>query len=169
MATRWTPEERLAFVQSLPRKRIVASLVAYHRGRLLLVKPTYRDGWLLPGGVVESGESPAECCIRETEEELGLRLPMRRLLLVDHAPDPGDGSSDCLHFWFGTDELTEAQLARITLPPDEIEAFRLVPPNEAHALLIPRMAVRLDTLLRHADSGHTIVSEKGRAPGARRD
>lgn len=47
MPNRQTKEQKLAFVKSLPRKRIVACLVAYHGGRLLIVKPTYRDGWLL--------------------------------------------------------------------------------------------------------------------------
>lgn len=162
MPTGQTPEERLAFVRSLPRKRIVASLVAYHRGRLLLVKPTYRDGWLLPGGVVEAGESPAAGCVREAEEELGLHLPVRSLLLVDHASEPGDGSGDSLHFWFATDDLTEAQVEQIALPRDEIEEYRLVRPEDAGELLIPRMAARLGFLLRHDGAGYTVWSEDGR-------
>lgn len=161
MPTRQTEEQRLAFVKSLPRKRIVACLVAYHHGRLLIVKPTYRDGWLLPGGVVEAGESPATGCIRETREELGLVLPIRRLLLVDHATDPGDGSGESLQFWFGTDELSSAQIERIALPADELEAYRLVRPADADQHLIPRMAARLRVLLRHGDAGHTVCSQNG--------
>jgi 8-oxo-dGTP diphosphatase len=30
-------------------------------GRVLLVKPTYKDGWEIPGGYVEVGESPPSC------------------------------------------------------------------------------------------------------------
>jgi 8-oxo-dGTP diphosphatase len=30
------------------------------QGRILLVKPTYKDGWEIPGGYVEPGETPVE-------------------------------------------------------------------------------------------------------------
>jgi len=163
MTTRWTQEQRIEYARSLPKRRIVACLVAYHGGRLLIVKPTYRDGWLLPGGVVEANESPAAGCVRETQEELGLVLPIRRLLLVDHAADPGDGSGDSLQFWFGTDELSAAQVEQIALPADELEAFRFVPPADAQRLLIPRMAARLGVLLEHGASGHTVCSQDGSA------
>ena len=41
-------------------------------GRVLLVHPTYKDTWDIPGGYVERGESPAAACRRELQEELGL-------------------------------------------------------------------------------------------------
>ncbi|MEO0768780.1 MAG: NUDIX hydrolase [Cyanobacteria bacterium J06649_4] len=34
-------------------------------GRLLILKPTYRNDWLIPGGVVEANESPRHACMRE--------------------------------------------------------------------------------------------------------
>ena len=40
--------------------------------RVLLVKPNYRAGWSLPGGILEEGEPPHVGCFREVEEELGL-------------------------------------------------------------------------------------------------
>lgn len=163
MTTKWTPEQRTEYTKRLPRKRIVACLVAHHGGGLLLVKPTYREGWLLPGGTVEAGESPAAGCLRETQEELGLVLPITRLLLVDHATDPGDGSGDCLQFWFGTDDLTTAQVDAIVLPADEIETFRFVRPVDARQLLVPRMAARLEVLLRHGAASRTLCSEDGHA------
>ena len=42
-------------------------------GRVLLVKPSYRTVWTLPGGVSERGESPIDCMHRELREETGLR------------------------------------------------------------------------------------------------
>jgi ADP-ribose pyrophosphatase YjhB (NUDIX family) len=41
-------------------------------GRVLLVKPSYRRVWTLPGGVSQRGESPIECMRRELREETGL-------------------------------------------------------------------------------------------------
>jgi ADP-ribose pyrophosphatase YjhB (NUDIX family) len=43
-------------------------------GRVLLARPTYRDGWLPTGGFVQKGETPLETVTREVREELGLDL-----------------------------------------------------------------------------------------------
>jgi len=56
------------------------------QGRVLLVKPTYKDGWDIPGGYVEPGESPKQAARREVLEELGIEPPIGRLLVVDWAP-----------------------------------------------------------------------------------
>jgi 8-oxo-dGTP diphosphatase len=50
-------------------------------GRILLVRPTYKDGWDIPGGYVEPGESPAEACHRELKEEIGLDRELGTLLV----------------------------------------------------------------------------------------
>ncbi|MGI9001266.1 MAG: NUDIX domain-containing protein [Pseudonocardia sp.] len=54
-------------------------------GRVLLLHPTYKDTWDIPGGYVERGESPASACEREVHEEIGLRRTANRLLAVDWA------------------------------------------------------------------------------------
>jgi len=58
-------------------------------GRVLVVKPTYKPGWELPGGSVEDGESPATAATREVDEELGLRRSPGCLLAVDYVPAGG--------------------------------------------------------------------------------
>ncbi len=41
-------------------------------GRWLFVRPIYRKGWTLPGGLVDRGEQPATTVVREMGEELGI-------------------------------------------------------------------------------------------------
>ena len=45
------------------------------KGRLLILKPTYKAGWTIPGGEMEAdGETPWEACQREVAEECGLTV-----------------------------------------------------------------------------------------------
>jgi 8-oxo-dGTP diphosphatase len=60
-------------------------------GRVMLVRPTYKSGWDIPGGYVERDESPLAACRREVREELGIALTIGRLLVVDWAPHPDEG------------------------------------------------------------------------------
>ena len=41
-------------------------------GKVLLVRHSYKGGWMLPGGAVERGEPPADAVLRELKEEIGL-------------------------------------------------------------------------------------------------
>lgn len=76
------------FYQRAPRKRIAAGVVARdEQGRILLVKPTYKEPWEIPGGVVDAGESPLATCQREIEEELGVPWSVGKLLVIDYVGD----------------------------------------------------------------------------------
>ena len=51
------------------------ALIFDRSGRLLILKPTYKTGWTIPGGVMEAdGETPWEACRREVREECGLEV-----------------------------------------------------------------------------------------------
>lgn len=69
------------------RKRVAADvLIRDHAERVLLVDPTYKSGWDLPGGMAEANEAPRDAATRELREELGLSLPIGRLLVLDWVP-----------------------------------------------------------------------------------
>jgi ADP-ribose pyrophosphatase YjhB (NUDIX family) len=58
-----------------PKKRIAAKvLMRTSAGEVLLVKPSYKDVWQLPGGAVEEGESPQLAAVREIKEETDLTI-----------------------------------------------------------------------------------------------
>lgn len=53
-----------------------AALVVVRCGRhLLLVFDRFRQQWELPGGGIDSGETPLQAAVRELQEESGLQLP----------------------------------------------------------------------------------------------
>ncbi|MEN8222467.1 MAG: thiamine phosphate synthase, partial [Acidobacteriota bacterium] len=72
---------KIAYENPVPA---TAAVVFNNRGELLLVKRNVepKNGeWCLPGGFTEVGETPEECCIRELEEETGLRGKIERIIL----------------------------------------------------------------------------------------
>lgn len=119
------------------------ALIRDTEGRILLVKPTYKDGWEIPGGYVEPGESPAAACRRELREELRVERLINRLLLVDWAPHPEEG--DKLLFIFDGDNLRT--LDEVTPDGAEIEDIRLVAQRDLPSLLPERLSRRILTAL----------------------
>jgi 8-oxo-dGTP pyrophosphatase MutT (NUDIX family) len=62
-----------------------AQVVLLRDGRILMARHRRgeRSYWVLPGGEIEPGESPAEAAIREVFEESGIQISVDRLLFVD--------------------------------------------------------------------------------------
>lgn len=123
------------FLRSLPRKRMAAgALIRNKQGWILLVKPVYKGGWSLPGGVVEADESPKTACIREIQEELGLSQPIGRMLVVDYNTPHGE-KTESLMFIFDGGVLTEEMISQIQLQAEELEAFDFFAPDELPNLM----------------------------------
>ena len=59
-----------------------AAAIIINKGSLLLMhrKKPDREYYVLPGGSVESGETPEEACIREVKEETGLVVTLEKKL-----------------------------------------------------------------------------------------
>ena len=83
------PQEYYA---SLP-KHIAGAGAIFHDpdGKVLLVKPSYRDTWEIPGGNLKHGEYPFQAAARQVKEETGLELRPGRLLAVGWVPPPTAG------------------------------------------------------------------------------
>ncbi|GGQ79518.1 NUDIX domain-containing protein [Couchioplanes azureus] len=121
-------------------------------GRVLLVDPTYKDFWNLPGGAVDAGESPREACIREVREELGLSVPIGALLVAAWTPGK-------LYFVFDGGTLTPAQRAAIVLSPGELAAHEFVGEQRAKLLLAPALWPLMGEILRARADGTTRYVE----------
>lgn len=148
----------------IPRIPASAGALIFDRaGRLLLLKPTYKKGWTIPGGQVDAGgESPWDTCRRETREECGLEVSRGRLVCVDFLrPKPGRPGG--VRFLFDCGMFTDQQLAMIRLQPEEIGAHRFARLAEASTLLSGPLRRRVTV---GAGSMRCVYLEDGRpVPG----
>ena len=127
--------------------------------RLLILKPTYKKGWTIPGGQIASdGESPWEACRRETFEECGLRVEQGRLACVDFRPARPDRPGG-VRFLFDCGTFGDERLAAIRLQDGEIEEHRLVEVAEATALLSGPLRRRVSASVR---ASRCLYLEDGR-------
>ncbi len=139
--------EGLRFQRSLAAKRMGAgAVIRDDAGRVLVVKPTYKEPWELPGGAVEEGESPAAACRRELREELALDVEVGELVCVDYN-SPAPDYIESLMFLFEVRCLTAGDLAAIRIETSEISEWRFCDPAEAGDLLGARVGRRLAAVL----------------------
>jgi 8-oxo-dGTP pyrophosphatase MutT (NUDIX family) len=128
---------------------------------VLLVKPTYKDGWDIPGGYVEPDESPAQAAERELREELGMPRTCGRLLVVDWAPHPAEG--DKLLFVFDGGLLVPDDEVQPRPDGNEIAEACLWAPAMFNELMPARLArrLRLAVDLLAAPARRTAYAEHG--------
>jgi len=132
-------------------------------GRLLILKPTYKSGWTIPGGVMEAdGETPWEACRREVREECGLEVHRGRLICVDfRRPRPGRRGG--VRFLFDCGAVDRAQLNAVVLQPEEISEHRLEPLPAALTMLRGPIRRRVKAASRaKGRAGGLIYLEDGR-------
>ena len=111
-----------------PSYTVGALLVLEHEGAVLVLRQLHREGWTLPGGLLDHGETPAHAVVREAGEELSLvvdidpdrDLPTATLVephsqrvdvifhrMVDQRPDVQPRGEAYRVGWRPLDELTQ--------------------------------------------------------------
>jgi 8-oxo-dGTP diphosphatase len=149
------------YTAALPAKRLgSAVLFTDPAGRVLLVEPTYKDYWEIPGGCVEVDESPYDAAVRELKEELGLPVTPGRLLVVDWVP-PRRGRTEGVMFVFSGGLLSPAREAAIRLPQQELRGWAWCDPAEAGTRLSALLARRVSAALHALEQGVTNYLENG--------
>jgi len=122
--------------ETLPAIPVSAGALIFDRaGRLLILKPTYKSGWTIPGGVMEAdGETPWEACRREVREECGIEVRHGRLACMDfRRPRPGRPGG--IRFLFDCGAVDDERLAAIVVQPEEVSEYRFAALPDALPLL----------------------------------
>ncbi|MBB2744779.1 UNVERIFIED_ORG: 8-oxo-dGTP pyrophosphatase MutT (NUDIX family) [Microbispora rosea subsp. rosea] len=128
-------------------------------GRVLLVKPGYRDHWGWPGGHIDEGESPEAACGRELAEELGLTRPVGRLLVVQWVPPLDDRPIPLVHFLFdcGTfEDGTGEDGTGVVLQEEELDDYGFFTAEQAASVMPAYLVARLTAAQRARATGETV-------------
>jgi 8-oxo-dGTP pyrophosphatase MutT (NUDIX family) len=149
-------------VYEVPRIPASAGALIFDRdGRLLIVNPTYKAHWTIPGGVMEAdGETPWEACRREVLEEVGLQVERGRLVAVDFLR-PKSGKAGGMRFLFDCGALPDSLLDTVRLQIEELSEHLVVEPTRALELLSGPLRRRVGAALA-AEGAGCVYLEDGR-------
>jgi 8-oxo-dGTP pyrophosphatase MutT (NUDIX family) len=148
------------YIAGLPRKFMSAGvLFRSDDGRVLLVEPSYKPNWEVPGGGVDAGESPWAAAARELTEELGTSRPVGRLLVMDYSPE--DDMPDRVQVIFDGGRLSDVDVDGFTFADGEILSAGFYTPAEVRERVKPRLANRIEAAVAAAEEGVTALCEQG--------
>ncbi len=146
---------------TMPTKRMAAGAIFLNAvGNILIVKPTYRPDWLIPGGTIEADESPRNACMREIKEELDLDISCDKLLCVEYLSKSAQ-QTESVHFVFYGGILTTTQIQQVVLSDAELSEYRFSPIEEALTLLNSRLARRVPHCLQALQERRFVYLEDG--------
>lgn len=92
----------------------------------------YSGLWSLTAGRIQAGESPAEGCIREVEEEIGLSLKEEELIHISHI-NREDGSH---MIWDVFLAKRDVEISDLVLDPMEVEKVCWVSGNRLEEMIL---------------------------------
>jgi 8-oxo-dGTP diphosphatase len=119
------------FVWRFTTPRHSGALAMIWRGeRVLMIRTSYQDGWMAPGGGIKRGETPAEAVLRELSEELGLRLTSEQLHPAPIVEHFWNNRHDKVHFF----EVQLAAEPELEVDNREVTEAKFVTLHEAKSL-----------------------------------
>lgn len=130
-------------------------------GRILLVKPIYKDHWSIPGGVVDKNESPKGAARREVEEELGLKVKVERLLAVSYNRNE-EMEDESLQWFFAGGILSQDRIREIKLEEKEISEYKFVKTSDEAGAMGEGMKERLEFYRKILEASGAMYLENNR-------
>lgn len=137
---------KIKWVKSLAQRPAAAGVLLFNKkGELLVVKPNYKPGWQVPGGVLDKNESPTAACVRETLEEISLKIKKPKLIGVMHMRQNSEEGKefDTFQFIFYGGRLSSKEISKIKLQADELDECRFVPVKTALKMFHTRLSLRV--------------------------
>lgn len=116
------------------------TIVINEEGRILLAKRKDYPLWDLPGGTVEKEEPLENCAIRETEEETGYIISIRRKIGEYYQPQYDD-----MQYLF----LGELNGGSPIMDGPETEKVEWFSPTKLPLLMIPNRRKQIKNYLKH--------------------
>lgn len=143
-------------------KKPISGAVLYfnNKNKALLVKPNYRDSWTIPGGSTNEMESPYIGSMREVREELGISLPVKRLLLIEYRWY-GE-KMDVFNFVFYGGVLNEKQISKINIQKEELDEFGFFSLEETANIIDPTSKHKIKFLVKALKTGNIVYLENGK-------
>jgi 8-oxo-dGTP diphosphatase len=129
------------------------ALITNPEGQVLVVKPNYKPGWGLPGGVCEQSEAPHDACAREVLEEIGLTIDVGRLLVVDWEPPEGDRPNPVICLIFDGGMLAGPD--GIRLQREELDDYEFIDPAKSADYLPAAISERIPAAMAARSAGTT--------------
>lgn len=157
---RFTPEQTAAWYESVPKLALSANAVLRDpQGRIAMVRNTYRDGWSLPGGVVDDNEPPAAAAVREVHEELGHEVVGPATLLAVQWAARGAGPMQFLSLTFDVGQCPDP--AALVPQEEEIAEIAFFAPDALPEGVRPFMRRRLEMIVEAGFKGVAYIEETG--------
>jgi len=142
-----------------PKKTIASgALIFDENDRFLVVKPSYKSYWHIPGGIVEKNESPLEACEREVFEETNLMLKPSEVAAIVYRCMP-DEEIDSLVFIFHCGKIGPDLKTVIKIPFGEIEDYKFIEKRDASNYLDNIMSSALQECFSDDHNRSTIYLE----------
>ncbi|MFA6285591.1 MAG: NUDIX hydrolase, partial [Parcubacteria group bacterium] len=134
-------------------------------GEILIVKPSYKDHWSVPGGVIDKDESPRDAALREVKEETNLDLKSMRFVCLDYMSPRDSGYSthdENIQFIFFGGVLTADNIKGIKLAEKEISEYKFAGKSEALELVGEKLSNRLESCFKALELGTPVYLEGGK-------
>jgi 8-oxo-dGTP pyrophosphatase MutT (NUDIX family) len=149
------------YAKQLPKKTVGSAVLFFNEANeLLVVKPNYKEGWLVVGGAVDENESPLTGALREVSEEIALSLTSDDVRLVGVYYGHQRGFfADTLKFIYYGGILSSEQIEKLVLQTEELDEMRFVSPEEALTLLTNSMRKSLMPSIEAIPSGTVAYIE----------
>jgi ADP-ribose pyrophosphatase YjhB (NUDIX family) len=102
----------------------------WYKGKLLIIKNSYRKRFTIPCGRIKPGENLADAAVRESAEEVGLNLEKQKLTFVGRYTGQYKYVSDIGHFF----EIEMTELPVIKVDNREVVWADFMPIEEVYRL-----------------------------------